>query len=539
MSTNNGNPVLNKPGKNLGLYGYPIAHSASPAFHNLVFSRLGEGKHYGSFSTSKVISEMLEILRSDTFGGCSVTMPIKGTIIPYLDEISPESRETGTVNTIVKVPSSSSPTKFKLVGTNTDILGVHNALLRSLRLQHPSLTITSKARYPQGLGGAGVVIGGGATTRSAVYALSMFGLHPIYLVNRDKGEVEAVQQAFPHLVSRGSLVHLNHPDQVESLLAQPTSPRILMIVGAIPALAPVTKEERMVYTTASSILSIPYNPGEPEYSTEDGTDLIPIPTKRLFLEMAYKPRNTPMLRIAAAHGWEPIDGVQAMIEQGYAQQRMWARGDTSVQVGSDPSILGPEIEAAARELAINMSDHNAEWETSTSTSNPRFRAATKNKQRRVIDFPPNPEFADVDRSKGLRASVVGNDFTAVNAKHHSTLGTRWIIGPVLVQCPPSINDLRRERRMNNLNIAGSSQGLENAILTTVLEKSERVVATQPNPSILVDLQARYPPEQFLVLRFDVTMLQGISEAFKRTEEYFRRLHVVVNNAKYIRFDLGD
>ncbi|THH18824.1 hypothetical protein EW146_g2235 [Bondarzewia mesenterica] len=489
MSTNNGHPVLNESGKNLGLYGYPIAHSASPAFHNLVFSRLGEGKHYGSFSTSKVISEMLEILRSDTFGGCSVTMPIKGTIIPYLDEISPESRETGTVNTIVKVPSLSSPTKFKLVGTNTDILGVHNALLRSLRLQHPSLTISSKARYPQGLGGAGVVIGGGATTRSAVYALSMFGLHPIYLVNRDKGEVEAVQQAFPHLVSRGSLVHLNHPDQVESLLAQPTSPRILMIVGAIPAFAPVTKEERMVYTTASSILSIPYNPGEPEYSTEDGTDLLPFPTKRLFLEMAYKPRNTPMLRIAAAHGWEPIDGVQAMIEQGYAQQRMWARGDTSVQVGSDPSILGPEIEAAARELAINMSEKSKDF---------------IGKARNIaIDSGHEPQ---------CRMGNIDLDLETTVLRRHEEHAARF---------------------------AGSSQGLENAILTTVLKKSERVIATQPNLSILADLRARYPPEQFLVLRFDVTMLQEISKAFKRTEEYFRRLHVVVNNAEYIRSELGD
>jgi len=46
-----------------------------------------------------------------------------------------------------------------------------------------------------------------------------------------------------------------------------------------------------------------------------------------------------------------------MIEQGYAQQRMWARGDASVEVGSDPSILGPEIELAARELAINMAEY--------------------------------------------------------------------------------------------------------------------------------------------------------------------------------------
>jgi quinate dehydrogenase len=115
-------------------------------------------------------------------------MPIKTSIIPYLDDLSPEGRVTGAVNTIVKVPT---PNGYKLVGTNTDILGVKNALLRTLRLQHPDVSISSQARYPASVKGAGIVIGGGATTRSAAHALDTFGLHPIYLINRDPDEVEA------------------------------------------------------------------------------------------------------------------------------------------------------------------------------------------------------------------------------------------------------------------------------------------------------------------------------------------------------------
>ena len=45
-----------------------------------------------------------------------------------------------------------------------------------------------------------------------------------------------------------------------------------------------------------------------------------------------------------------------MIEQGLAQQRMWARGDASVQVGSDASILGEQIEMAAREWVGRMEE---------------------------------------------------------------------------------------------------------------------------------------------------------------------------------------
>ena len=125
-------------------------------------------------------------------------MPLKTAIIPYLDDLTPEASQTGAVNTIVKVPIPTDPPSLsgqKLVGTNTDILGVKNALLEALRSQYPSLppskVISPQARYGKYSRGAGVVVGGGATTRSAAHALWMMGLQSVYLVNRDIGEVEA------------------------------------------------------------------------------------------------------------------------------------------------------------------------------------------------------------------------------------------------------------------------------------------------------------------------------------------------------------
>jgi hypothetical protein len=102
-----------------------------------------------------------------------------------------------------------------------------------------------------------------------------------------------VRAALPHIPN---IIHLIHPDQVESLLvptspADKTKPRVLMIVGAIPAFAPITREERMVYTTVSSLLTIPYD--REEAKVENGE--LPLPMKRLFLEMPYKPRITPMV----------------------------------------------------------------------------------------------------------------------------------------------------------------------------------------------------------------------------------------------------
>jgi quinate dehydrogenase len=139
------------------------------------------------------VSDITHCFTSALFiGGGRVTMPIKSAIIPYLDGLTPEAFQTGAVNTIVKVAvPSSSPTSYKLIGTNTDILGVKNAFLNALRSQHPNTSISTGARYSTTVRGAGVVIGGGATTKSAVHALWMMGLQKIYLVNRDVGEVEA------------------------------------------------------------------------------------------------------------------------------------------------------------------------------------------------------------------------------------------------------------------------------------------------------------------------------------------------------------
>ena len=82
------------------------------------------------------------------------------------------------------------------------------------------------------------------------------------------------------------------------------------------------------------------------------------------------------------------------------------------------------------------------------------------------------------------------------------------------------------------SVTGTSQGLGKSILTYVLEQNERVVATLRTPSALADLQEKYSPEQLLVLRVDVAKPSDISDAFKKTEEHFHRLDVVVNNAAY-------
>ncbi len=173
------------------------------------------------------------------------------------------------------------------------------------------------------------------------------------------------------------LIHLRDVQDVDKYLGDGVrkgeKPGLAMIVGAIPgeegafilshtfadlkapflspAIAPATPSERLVYTTVTHLLTTPSTPT----TTSPSPTSLPLPTRRIFLDMAYKPRLTPMLRIASALGWQDVGGVQAMIEQGLAQQRMWKAGEATEQVASGDG-LSDEVERKARELVENMKD---------------------------------------------------------------------------------------------------------------------------------------------------------------------------------------
>jgi len=125
------------------------------------------------------------------------------------------------------------------------------------------------------------------------------------------------------------------------------SPVVLMAVGVIPSVAPVTMEEHMLYTTLSAILKIPYKPlSQPAP--------LPLPLQRLFLDMTSAPRVTPLLQMAANHGWFTIDGIQSMIEERLAQQRMWFTSMPTLEAGSNVNVFDPAMERSVRSLGENL-----------------------------------------------------------------------------------------------------------------------------------------------------------------------------------------
>jgi len=100
------------------LLGQPVAHSLSPVLHNAAFVALGMDAHYETrLVAPDDLARVVAALRAPDCLGANVTAPHKRAVIDLLDDVCPEARALGAVNTIVNQGG-------RLVGSNTDAAGL-------------------------------------------------------------------------------------------------------------------------------------------------------------------------------------------------------------------------------------------------------------------------------------------------------------------------------------------------------------------------------------------------------------------------------
>jgi pentafunctional AROM polypeptide len=263
--------------KQFYLIGSPISASRSPALHNTLFGQTGLPHEYSLFETDTV-AHVQSLIHSSDFGGASVTIPLKLDIMALLDEISDGAKAIGAVNTIIPVKSVEEG-KIRLLGDNTDWMG----MVYSLRTAGLTLPVSTNDTT------SGMVVGSGGTTRAAVYALHSLGFNPIYLVARNKTTVREMISSFPQDYN---IMHVEDAGHVRHLPS--------VIVSTVPADRPVDPSMRELLV---SVLRQPRQTGQ----------------RRIFLEMAYKPRQTPLMGLANDSGWVTIPGLEVLTSQGFYQ----------------------------------------------------------------------------------------------------------------------------------------------------------------------------------------------------------------------------
>ncbi len=162
------------------LFGTPIRHSLSPGMQNAGFQALALPHSY-SLLEAQGVSSYREAMRAETFGGASVTIPHKESILPLLDRASDVARQIGAANTVLVAEGG------QLVGHNTDWLGMRRPIARALGL----------AGAAELSGGTGLVIGAGTSDAQMIDSLCVSRPVPSGLVRSLRAV--CVQGARPEL----------------------------------------------------------------------------------------------------------------------------------------------------------------------------------------------------------------------------------------------------------------------------------------------------------------------------------------------------
>jgi len=158
--------------------GNPIEHSLSPKLHNYWIKKNNLKASYDKkFLEQDEIERLILDVREDRIHGLNVTVPFKKTVIPFLDILSDEAKNSQSVNTIYK-------NKDKIIGDNTDIEGF------KIGLETTGQTIKNKEAF---------ILGAGGVVPSIIIALKKMKIAKIYLSNRTESKAMLIKKIFPEI----------------------------------------------------------------------------------------------------------------------------------------------------------------------------------------------------------------------------------------------------------------------------------------------------------------------------------------------------
>ena len=158
--------------------GNPIEHSLSPKLHNFWFKKNNIDAVYEKKKVeTNEIKDLILDLKKKKINGINVTVPFKKDVINFLDQLSLESKETQSVNTIFLKND-------KVIGHNTDIDGFQIAI------ENPMIDLKIKSA---------LILGTGGVVTSIIFALNKMKVPKIILSNRTKKKAEDMKNLFNNI----------------------------------------------------------------------------------------------------------------------------------------------------------------------------------------------------------------------------------------------------------------------------------------------------------------------------------------------------
>jgi shikimate dehydrogenase len=254
----------------LGVAGWPVAHSRSPAMQNAALR--AAGLHAWRYQLLPLPGEVFDAtvvaLASCGFRGINVTIPHKeralavalGLVRAAGGEVSARGRAIGAVNTLVFEPGGA------IRADNTDA---------------PALV----AALPVPVAGAtALVLGAGGSARSALWALLDAGAAEVRVWNRNRGRAQELCAE----LGGGTVVDVVEPAD------------LLVNCTPVGLYAPVSTDSD---ADARELSALPLHPGRLEFGA--------------VVDFAYRDgAGTALIRAARRQGLAAVDGLELLVGQG-------------------------------------------------------------------------------------------------------------------------------------------------------------------------------------------------------------------------------
>ena len=263
---------INKETKLYGIIGNPVSHSMSPAIHNAAFTEKGLKNVYVPLKIANIDTFMKECREID-FQGFSVTIPHKESVLPLLDDLDPNARRIGAINTIVN-------RNGKLTGYNTDCMAAVIGLECSLKETDETLNNKKVS-----------IIGAGGAARAIAFGLKEKGCD-ITIFNRTIERAEKLSHDVKCKFESFEEIH-----QIDSdILINTTSIGMFPNVDQTPVSKDILKEGMIVF------------------------------------DAVYNPIETRLLREANENGCHTVNGLSMFINQAAEQFRLWTNIDAPIEL---------------------------------------------------------------------------------------------------------------------------------------------------------------------------------------------------------------
>jgi shikimate dehydrogenase len=253
----------------LGVLGWPVAHSRSPAIHNAALAALGMGDwHYQLLPVPpELFAETTRGLGGAGFVGANVTIPHKQAALALADSASEAASAIGAANTLSFAADGT------IAAENTDAPGLIAAIGEPLA------------------GKRALVLGAGGSARAAVWALREAGAAEVAIWNRTGSRAASLAR---ELDARA----VSAPERAE-----------LLVNCTAVGLAPAPGEELGQLGLTPTLIG--------QFET--------------VVDLVYRDGATELLVAAHAQGARTLDGLEVLVAQGALSLELWTGREAPLQ----------------------------------------------------------------------------------------------------------------------------------------------------------------------------------------------------------------